>query len=239
MKSLDAIILDDEELGRKNLQNLLSDYCPEVRVLGLAKSPLEARRLFHKYQPKLVFVDIHMPEGTGFDFLNGFRTRSFSTIFVTAYRDYGIEALKAGAVDYLLKPVDFRELQIAVDKAMTQQFASTESQQNARILIHSAEGSFVLPLSEVVFVRAASNYSEIVLVSGKVRVVSMTLKKVQEVYDMKNFNRVSNSILVNLEHVLAFTNVGGKQVEMSSGESLIISRRRYADFVAAMEAFTL
>ncbi|MEM7039563.1 MAG: response regulator, partial [Bacteroidota bacterium] len=120
MKTLNAIIVDDEELGRKNLEQLLKDYCPEVRVAGMAKSVVEARQLVFKHRPEIVFLDIHMPRATGFDLLNSLEERDFATIFVTAYRDFGIKALKAGALDYLMKPVDFRELQLAVHKVYRQ-----------------------------------------------------------------------------------------------------------------------
>lgn len=234
---LEAIILDDEELGRKNLLNLLADYCPEVTVVGMASSPMEALKLLHVYSPNLVFLDVHMPEGSGFDFLDGLGETSFSTVFVTAYREYGIDALKSGAIDYLMKPVDFRELQLAVNKAFQQQKIVPSPNPPSRILMHLAEGSFILKLSEVVFIQAENNYSEFFMVDGKSKIVSMTLGKVQEAYHLQDFFRINNSLIINLGHVNSYTKTGGKEVTMSSGKEFQISRRRFSDFIKALNQF--
>ena len=237
MKTIDAIIVDDEELGRKNLQKLLDDYCPEVMVRAMAGSAMEARQMVREHRPDLVFLDIHMPGSSGFDFLDGLSEQSFSTIFVTAYREYGIEALKAGAIDYLMKPVDYRELQVAVDKALQKLIHSAPSFGPQRILIHLAEGSFILKLSEILYIKADDNYSEFFLRNGQTRIVSMTLRKVRKAYPLDRFFRINNSVIINLEHVVSYTKVGGKEVKLVDGQSFPISRRRFSDFQEAVQEF--
>lgn len=239
MKTLDAIIVDDEELGRKNLEQLLLDYCPEVRVAGKARSVVEARQLVLNFRPEIVFLDIHMPQATGFDLLESLENRDFATIFVTAYRDFGIKALKAGALDYIMKPVDFRELQLAVNKA----FRRARDKHNeppalaSRIIIHLAEGSFILQLSEIRYVQAENNYSEFFLNTGRSKIVSMTLGKVQSNYPLKGFFRISNSVLVNLLYVKSYSKIGGKTLTMNDGKEFPISRRRYGDFEEALRLY--
>lgn len=116
MNKLKAIIVDDELHGRENLKQIIENYCQEIVILGVADSVVNAKELVSVHKPDVVFLDINMPVLDGFDFLEEYDERNFIVVFVTAHEEYGIKAVKVGAVDYLLKPIDIKELKQTVKK---------------------------------------------------------------------------------------------------------------------------
>ena len=112
-----AVIIDDEPLLVKSISFMLQKYCPQIQLLGSADSAISGKKLIEDYQPDLVFLDIQMPYGNGFDLLNSIEKQSFETIIISAFDDYAIKAFKYDALDYLLKPIDIEELIVAVNKA--------------------------------------------------------------------------------------------------------------------------
>ena len=115
---ISAVIIDDEKNNIDNLQNLLSRHCPQVTVRAVALNADEGEKIIRELEPELVFLDIQMPGRNGFDLLKSLNHYSFGIIFVTAFDQYGIQAVKFSAIDYLLKPVDAGELTEAVQKAI-------------------------------------------------------------------------------------------------------------------------
>src|SRR5688572_31975110 len=111
MKKFQSIIVDDEKHGRENLKAILTKHCTEIEIVGEAATVKEARDLVHRVEPDVVFLDILMPVYNGFDLLDHFPDRKFVVIFVSASVEFGIQAVKAGVLDYLLKPIDYKELQ--------------------------------------------------------------------------------------------------------------------------------
>ena len=118
--TLKCIIVDDEPKSRSNLHDLLQEYCPQVGLAGEAASATEALKLIKLKEPDLIFLDIEMPGGSGFDLLKSLNSQNFEVIFVTAFDKYGIQAVKFCAIDYILKPIDIFELSKAVEKAELQ-----------------------------------------------------------------------------------------------------------------------
>ena len=119
MHNLTAIIVDDELHGRENLKKIIESYCPEVEILGLADSVVNAKKLVAVLKPDAVFLDISMPVLDGFDFLEEYDDRDFIVVFVSAHEEFGINAVKAGAADYLLKPINIKELKQTVKKLLS------------------------------------------------------------------------------------------------------------------------
>src|SRR5688572_2568588 len=115
-----SIIVDDEPKSRNNLRDLLKEYCPQIEIIGEASSVAETLKLTKQKQPDLLFLDIEMPGGSGFDLLKSISNPGFEVIFVTAFDKYGIQAVKFCAIDYILKPIDILELSRAVEKAQLQ-----------------------------------------------------------------------------------------------------------------------
>lgn len=131
-----AVIIDDESSGRVALQKLLEKHSPEIEIEGTAESVESGKKLIDELAPELVFLDIEMPDGTGFDLLSSFDRINFEVIFVTAFNDYAINAFKFSAVDYLVKPVDIEELKSAVGKA-EEKIADQTSKKNFEVLIQN------------------------------------------------------------------------------------------------------
>lgn len=119
MNRYTAILIDDEEPGRRNLSALLEKYCPEIEVIAEAANAAEAKEKILSLGPNVLFLDINMPELNGFDLLESLNKKDFAVVFVTAHKDYGIQAVKAGAIDYILKPIVIKELQQAVNKIVS------------------------------------------------------------------------------------------------------------------------
>ena len=113
-----AIVIDDEELGRNVLKNLVQKYCPEISIVGEASNVKEAKKVISETNPAIVFLDIEMPGGSGFDLLEQLKDHSFSVIFTTAYNQYAVKAFRHSAVDYLLKPINIDELLTAIKKVL-------------------------------------------------------------------------------------------------------------------------
>ncbi len=148
MQILNAIIVDDELHGRNNLHSFLKSYCPEINVIGKAGSAPEAKKMIYELKPDVVFLDINMPQINGFDLLESLVEKNFLTVFVTAHSQYGIQAVKANAVDYLLKPIDIVELQKTVKKLLTisekkPDLKETHDKKN-KILVSHSDGTSLI-----------------------------------------------------------------------------------------------
>ncbi len=234
-KQLTAIIVDDELHGRENLRVLLENYCPGVRVMGLASSVTEAINLVEDLYPEVVFLDINMPVLDGFDFLESFPKRDFLTVFVTAHQEFGINAVKAGAVDYILKPVDIRELKQTVRKLF--ELSETPAEQVAatggeRIMLPETHGFKVTSVDDIVRFEAEGSYSIVFTKDGRKTVVSRTLSDFEESLPPGMFCRVHRSSLINLDLVKEYSVIDGGSVTMIDGTRIDVSRRKTNDFLA-------
>ncbi len=259
MKKLRAIIIDDEAKGRKNLHKLLENNCPEIQVEATADSAVAGRQMVERHQPDVVFLDINMPIHNGFDFLEFFTEREFSVVFVTAYNEYALRAIKSSAVDYLLKPVDIFELKRAVKKLQSIH-ERPDSEQEAgeslrgeqtqlllenlkargsyeRIILHMPRSIKIVRISEIVYLQAESNYSTVFLDDGAKVTISRTLKEFEEILSGDIFYRIHKSFLINLQHVKEYFFARGGAVCMSNGHKLQVSSRRSKEFLQHIEAF--
>ncbi len=240
-----AIIIDDEEMSRRTLQTLLTNYCPEVEILGEAASAKEAYDLIQKEQPTLVFLDIEMPHGTGFDLLNLFPSINFEVIFVTAFDQYAIKAIKFCALDYLLKPIDVEELKTAVQKVskkLVQPFSSpqydmlfenlkNDSDINNRIALPSVKGLEFVKVKEIVRCEADGRYTKFHFETGPPKIVTQNLKEVSALLESYSFFRVHHSHLISLNKITKYFKGDGGYVVMEDGSSIDVSRRKKEAFL--------
>lgn len=233
-KKIGAVIVDDELHGRENLKMLLELYCPEVNILACAESAVSAKECVIALNPDLVFLDINMPGLDGFDFLNEFEYRRFKFIFVTAHEDYGIHAVKAGASDYVLKPVNIKELKQAVNKIVRNSGNNinirTEPEQD-KLMIPSSHGFNVLLFNEIIRIEADGCYSKVFTKNGKGTIVSRTLKDFEKSLPEEKFFRIHKSHLINVDYIKEYSNYGGNHITMHDGSRIEISRRRAPDFL--------
>ncbi|MCK6605835.1 MAG: LytTR family DNA-binding domain-containing protein [Ignavibacteriaceae bacterium] len=233
-KQLTAIIVDDELHGRENLRMILENYCPEIRVTGLAASVSEAVTLADQLSPQIVFLDINMPVLDGFDFLDLMPRRNFLTVFVTAYSEFGINAVKAGAADYLLKPIDIRELKKTVRKLPDLLAPAAETNGSVlkdKLIIPDTHGFTILEVNDIIRFEAEGSYSIVFTKEGKKTVVSRSLSDFEKSLPDGLFCRVHRSSLINLDYVKEYSVIDGGTVTMTDGARIEVSRRKTADFM--------
>lgn len=238
MQQIKALIIDDEVNNCENLKNILAKYCPEVEVQAMGYSAIEGMELIQTHKPELVFLDIQMPDGTGFDLLEKIPDPDFKVIFVTAYNEYAIKALRISAIDYLLKPVDILDLKAAVSKALEgkmneekeaiENYISNISRENGerKIALPTAERILYVVISDIIRFQGESNYTHVYLASGKHVLVSRTLKEYEELLTENGFIRTHQSHMVNEKHVKSYEKQDGGYLELTDGSQVGISRQR-------------
>src|SRR5436190_3074253 len=235
-----AILIDDEFHCLDTLSMLLSDYCPDVQVVERCMSAKQALVAIQRHQPALIFLDIEMPIMNGFDLLEQFSEIPFAVIFTTSYDQYAIKAIRFSALDYLLKPIDAKELVVAVNKVKGQkqlpaaeqfqmllnqvQHKETGFKKNA---VPTSEGFELIPAEQVVRCEADDNYTHLFLKNKNKVVASRTLKEMEEqLQDFNCFLRVHHSYLVNLNEVTKYVRGEGGYLIMSDGATVNVSRSR-------------
>ena len=255
---LNAIIVDDEEYSCKSLFFMIDGYCPKVKIRGIAKSVQEARQMLKSYEIDLVFLDIAMPNEDGFSLLPDLNKISGSVIFTTAYNQYALRALKASALDYLLKPIDIEELREAIEKAIVWrgqnhienhnfsnqsiQFNSLEENLNeikkiTKLNLPHLNGFHILNVNSIIYVEADSNYSVFNLENQGRVVVSKHLKEYEEILVTSGFCRIHKSTIINLKHLKNYSNKNGLIVCMSDSSEHTVSRRRVSAFLETVRLF--
>jgi two-component system, LytTR family, response regulator len=196
-----AVIIDDEADARDTLSGLIKTYTPEINILGFAENVKNGIELINKHQPDIVFLDVEMPERTGFDLLQSFKQPNFEVIFTTAHSNYALQAIKLSAIDFLLKPINKDELIIAVQKAKDainkeqlnsklETFItniSNKEVQELKIVIPSTNGFKVSVLKEVLYLKADRNYTFIYFLDGKSELASKSLKEFDDMLSEKGF----------------------------------------------------
>ena len=237
-----TILIDDEEDGRLVLQMALERYCPEVDLLAVCASPREGLAALAQFQPDLVFLDVQMPEMSGFKFLEQVGDINFEVIFVTAHDRYAIKAIKFSALDYLLKPVDVDELQQTLKrfphtKRHPSQYqsvltnAQTFQGKMEKIAIPTQEGLEFIQTKDIIFCQADGNYTTLYLQGQDHILVSKKLKEFEQLLSESGFCRVHHSSLINLHHVQKYVKGEGGYVILSEGHHADISRRKKEDFL--------
>lgn len=233
-----AIIIEDEKSNRDNLNKLLENYCPEINMFQACNSAIEGRKAILEYKPELIFLDIEMPGGDGFSLLDSLPEFSFEVIFVTAHDQYAIRAIKACALDYLLKPIDVLELTHAVDKAMQaiknktkdhriQNLINNRNYTNSnRIALPLSDKIEFVQISHIIRCQAEGNYTKFIVDNQKPLLVSQTLKEYDELLSEQGFMRVHQSHLVNITAIKSFIKKDGGYLKLLDDTSIPVSRQR-------------
>ena len=246
--TLHAIIIDDEPDARDALRMAVERYCPEVNIVASCENPEEGLRQIKKHNPELLFLDIQMPDMSGFDILNALGESALNVIFVTAHDKYAIRAIRFSALDYLLKPVDADELMRAVKRAAQKQnqkenkikvksfLHNVRSQQQrlGKLSVATQEGLLFIDVHEIIFCKADDNYTEIILNNKEKIVVSKTLKDVEEMLEGYSFFRIHQSYLINLKFMQRYVKGEGGYVVMKDGTPLDVARRKKDEFLSAI-----
>lgn len=252
MKTLiKTIIVDDENNARKVLENFLNSYCPQIQLVGQAQNSAEAAQLLEQREVDLMFLDIEMPHQNGIAFLQELHELGKPlpyVIFVTAYNEFAINALKLNALDYLLKPLDIEELIKAVDKVVADQvsqksntltllenFQYTDLQKRKMTLPH-IHGFDVVSLEDIILLKADNNYTE-VYIQNKVQpiLVSKTLKYFDDLISSSGFFRAHKSYLINMNHIISYQNGKGGTLILNQDLSCELAPAKKKDFLIAFQ----
>ena len=227
-----GLIVDDELSGRENLKSLIESYCSEIEIIGTASSAVEAKNILSYLSPDVIFLDINMPVLDGFVFLDSIDSGRYMIIFVTAHEEYAIRAIKAKAVDYLLKPIDIRELQQSIKK-LVYYFSQNISifPQSQKVIIPVSHGFKVMNADDIIRFEAEDCYTHIFASKEKKITVTRTLKEFEDKVSPNNFFRVHKSHIINLSYIKDFTNLDGGCITMGDGIKIHVSRRRITEFI--------
>lgn len=240
-----ALIVDDEIKSRETLHTLVTNYCPEITESRQAANITKTMQQIETYNPHIVFFDISMPGGSGFELLKQLPQINFETIFVTAYDTFAIEAIKVNALDYILKPASIKDLNTAIQKAKQRiedkkstaninrliEQLTKETPNNKKLAIPSSDGfSFIQP-KEIIYLKAEGSYTKIVLTNGKPILSTHHLKEYEELLPDAEFIRVHHSYIINIEHITHYHRGEGGYVTMINGSEISISKRKKKDFL--------
>lgn len=244
-KKYRAIIVDDEALLISALSAVLQEFCPEVEIVGSAGSAFEANLKIQTTQPDIVFLDINLPKVNGLELLQTIEHKNFQVIIITAYDNYALQALKAGAVDYILKPVMSSEVKSAVDKAIglikndpesvhherKDQAQQVEPEVMNRIVIHHNNSYILIEFDDILYMEADRNYCNIVLENGKVISSAKSLKSYDNMLSKDIFFRVHKSYLVNTLKIKEYLKEGKERIAlMKNGKRITVSQPKQPGF---------
>ncbi len=261
MKQYNAIIIDDEKNIREALSILLKQYCPEIHVCGIAASGAEGRNLLENNLVDFIFLDISMPKEDGFAFLRSIPSNNYGVIFATAFQEHALKALKANAIDYLLKPVNPFELQDAVRKAIhhhelrknfsdirdvyiqslhnLQEHLQSKEGQVASITIPEQFGFRLVNLSELMYLQADNNYTMLYLTGDRIITATKTLGEFEKILESPEFFRIHKSTIINLNFLAGYSSFQGNYADMRNGTRLDISRRKVPEFRERVKNYSI
>ena len=244
METLKAILVDDEVNSLQNLQQKLTEFCPDVEIIATAQKPEEAILLIRQLKPDVIFLDIEMPRMNGFRMLDELGEFDFDIIFTTAYNHYAVDAIRISAFDYLMKPVAIKDLQGAVERLarhrqiqtkdkldVLRQSLSFNKSQDEKIAVPTNEGLEFIPIKSILHIESSSNYSKLFFVDSKPILVTRLLKDFEDLLLPYQFFRVHNSHLINLRYIKKYIRGEGGQVIMQNGDVIDVSRRKKDEFL--------
>jgi len=237
---LTALLIDDEQNSTDVLVYDLHQYCPEVSVVATFEQPADAILFLKEQSIDVVFLDISMPEMSGFDFLDALPSVDFEIVFVTAYEEFALAAFDFYALDYLVKPVAPEKLIRAVERLLAKKKENqkvdyqniqallgnlTLMQQDATSMaIPTQDGYEILKTNEVVLLEAEGSYTKVILKVGDTLLVSRNLKDFERMLPVRKFARIHHSYIVNVDYIKKYQKGDGGIVTMSNGKSLAVSR---------------
>lgn len=235
-----AILIDDEAPNLENLRILLEKHCPQVEILGTAMNKASALEAIGLHKPNVLFLDVEMPGSNGFELLEAIGVdRDFEVIFVTAFHQYAIDAIRFSALDYLLKPIRVEDLVKAVEKLSQKQEENQRKEQmenmianlkrdhqEKKIAITSADRIDFIKLSEIVYCQSDNNYTIFYLKNERKIIASQTLKTYERLLRDLDFFRVHQSYLINTQYIQSILRKEGGQLLMQNGATVPISRMK-------------
>lgn len=242
-----TIIIEDENNSRELLQNLIELYCPNIQIIAHASSVETGYSAIVKHQPELVFLDIKMADGSGFDLLGMFNHISFQLIFTTAYQEFAIQAFQFSAIDYLLKPISPDLLVKSIHKALQRiekpkleiEALLENQKQNKpkKIVIKTNTKVYAIRLEEILRMESDSSYTTVYLKNGDKIMAAKQLKEYEEILSTEGFMRIHQSHLINLEH-LFYIHKGKNEAILNDETSIPISLKKKSALLAYLSSIS-
>lgn len=236
------VIVEDEPMSLATLEDMLMDFGSQIEIVGRAQSLAAAKRVIAESNPDLVFLDIYLPDGDGFEILSHFSQRAFKVIFTTAYDQYALQAFSVAALHYLLKPIHPDLLQEALERfwalQQTQNFPAVSPQPAmAHLAIHSQDDMRLVPVQDIIYCEADASYTIFYIKNAPKCVASKPLGVYEKLLPPTMFSRLHYKYLVNLSHINRYIKGKGGQVELSNGQSIDVSVRKKQHFLQQLEGF--
>ncbi len=245
-----AVIIDDEKKTRDFIESIIENNFPNIVVYDKASSVIEGIKSIEENQPNIVFLDIEMQDGSGFDVLDAIPEKKFNFIFITAYNQYAVRAFKYSAIDYLLKPIDIDEFNFAVEKMIKNPISLTAQSDNFLVLKENIQSSIPLKLAipstngfeyikicEIIRFEADGRYTHLFLLCGRKITISKSLGEFNDLIIEKFFYRPHKSHIINLQHVKMFNKKEGGYIVMEDNSQVAISRNKREEFLQIMSGF--
>jgi len=247
-----TVVIDDESDAVDFITSIIEEYCHGLEVKGRAYNANDGIQLIKEIKPELVFLDVEMPQGTGFDLLAHFPDKDFDVIFITAFNHYAIKAIKFSAVDYILKPININEFIESVNRLIEKRsnnslrgneniealLENIRSAHPTRLVIPTSDGREYLNPNDIIRIEADRSYSWFFIKDKRKILVSRHLKEFQDLLNDRNFFRPHNSHLINLDYVKKYVRHDGGYIEMTDSSQVPISRNRKDLFLAHMARYT-
>ncbi len=245
---INAVIVEDEYHSAQTLEIMLKEYCPEVSLMAVYNTVEEAGKGLKTINPDLIFLDVMLPDGNGFDVLESYSGKAFNVVFTTAYDDFALKAIKFSAVDYLLKPIGIEDLKNAVGKVNSSlnkmdvgrieallANIKPRSEKMSRIAFPTMEGHSFAYLHNIIRFEAEGSYSIMYLVENEKHLISRPMKEYEQLLQFEGFFRVHYSHFINLSHVKKYVKGNGGYVIMSDGTVVDVASRRKDEFLKALQ----
>lgn len=243
------MIVDDEKPTRELIQNMLLGFDMELEINIESNNVKTAVEQFDVFQPDILLLDIQMPDGNGFDVLRKIDQEKIHVIFITAYQEYAIQAIKFSAVDYILKPIDARELKDSIEKALELMHFDQQNikeslkvleenlipQKRKKLVLKTQESNYIVSIDDIIRCESDKNYTFFYLQEGKKILVSKTLKDFDILLSPYNFCRVQQSHLINLNFVDRYDKIDGGSVIMKDNSSVPLSPQKKDIFFKMLE----
>lgn len=246
---LSTIIIDDEKDARTGLMNLINTYCNNINIVATADCVTEGIERIIENKPDLVLLDIDMPDGTGFDLLRKLMPINFMVIFVTAYSEHAVTAIKYNALDFLQKPLDPEDFLLAINKAVTSKakeeqnrklenlLAEINNPEKLRIALSTSDSIYFVSPGQIIRIESDSNYSIFYLEDGRKIMVCKPLKEYSELLEDKGFFRSHQSHLINLSYIKEYKKKDGGYILLTNNELVPLSLRKKDKLLKAYKNF--
>ena len=245
---INAIIIDDEETYISSLSVMLKMEFPQINIIDKCFNVESAIKSIKKHKPELIFLDIILPDGTGFDLLEKLDNRNFDIIFTTSHSEFAVRAFEFSALHYLTKPIEIEKLKIAIDR-----FSKTQIKENfderikilkesfmdkpQKILLPSLEGLNVYNISDIIRCEADGNHTKVFIVNMKPINISKSLSNISKLLVDLDFARIHKSDLINLRYVKRFISKKSAKVVLINDDELIVSQNQREAFTEKLKSY--